>query len=117
MVKREIKEIRVFLVSRESRDTRVTLDILDFLDNLAFQVLMDRREREDCRVFLASQVQRVLWGTLDLKENLETEDSPERKVMTALLVPLALKFGSKETLVSQEFKVCLDLRGQLGSRD
>lgn len=95
----------------------MTLEFLDFLDNLVFQVLMDRRERGDCRVSLASQVQRVISGTEESKENLETEDSREKRVLTAPLVPLAPTPSLKETLGSQGFKAYRDPRVHLGSLD
>lgn len=113
--KREKKETRVFLVSRESQDKRAILEFLDFLGNLAFQVLMDRRERGDCRVSLASQVLGVMLGTLDSKETLETEDSLEKRAMKAPLVLPAPALSSKETLASQGFKAYRDLRDHLGS--
>lgn len=99
--KRETKETRVLLDFRGSRDIRVTLEFLGFLDHLAFQVLMDCKERGDYRVSLASQVQGGLLGTADSKENLETEDPKEKRAMKAPLVLPAPAPSSKEIWGSQ----------------
>lgn len=112
---RETKETRVTRVSRERPDKRGSTEVLGSLDNLAFQVSMDRRESWACRVCPASQVQRVISGTLDSKENLETEDSQEKRVLMVPLVPLAPASSSKETLGSQEFKAYRDPRANKGS--
>lgn len=117
MAKRERKETRVILDSRENRDKRATLDCLDFLVNLVFQVLMDRRERGDYKVSLASQVQRALLGTLDSKENWETEDFLDKKVMMALLVHPAPTPLSKEILGFRAIMAYQDPEDHLVSQD
>lgn len=117
MVSRVIKEIRVFLVSRVKRDTREILASLDSLGLLVYRALMERKEREGCRVFPVSQVQREPAETLDSKENLATEDSPEKRVVKALQVHRGPKSLLKETSDSQEILACLDLEAPPGFLD
>lgn len=104
-------------VSRGRLDRRVNLESLDWLDNLAFQVLMDQKEKGESMDFLVSQVQRVLMVTLESKGSWEAEDFQEKRVTMAPQVHLDQLFSLKETLASQEFKVYLDLRAQQGPMD